>query len=197
MSYSLTVQARNNPTLCWSTDFTNPGLAYKEGSSESDYWHQIRTTCVVKTILNAIHNPNTSYTDISHTQKGRLLCLAVPLRLNNRKDFSKDLFRPAIQQALKVQEPIRRIFTLIAAFFIDLATLPIRLITALPWAIFLSTRQENSFHKVMRTFFRGVWEANQKTPIDPSLLKEDGVKVTLISSSEPQPIQRTIFFTAQ
>lgn len=65
-----------------------------------------------------------------------------PIRTNTLTSLLKDLFCPlTLQVALKVQDTTKRIFAVLGAAFVDLATFPIRLAT-LPWRLYLRRIEE-------------------------------------------------------
>lgn len=60
-----------------------------------------------------------------------------PVRSNNAKNFFKDFFLPTtLQHALKVKNLAEKIFAFIFSLILDLATLPIRIVTSVPRIIF-------------------------------------------------------------
>lgn len=62
--------------------------------------------------------------------------MLVPARTNNIKNFSMDLFLPTFfSQALKVKNTVAKCFAILSSLIFDIATLPIRLLTAAPWVL--------------------------------------------------------------
>lgn len=100
-----------------------------------------------------------------------------PVRTNHLKNFATDLFFPTmINHALKIQNFISKIFVIIAAALLDLITLPIRLITAIPRAIM----NYNQKPIPLFTYLKG-------QGVDPKLLGCDRVFVRLSSDCEYAP----------
>lgn len=57
----------------------------------------------------------------------------MPIRTNNCKNFAKDLFLPnVVHTALNVKNIVARVFLMLLSLPLDLATLPIRLLMAIP-----------------------------------------------------------------
>jgi hypothetical protein len=95
-----------------------------------------------------------------------------PVRTN--KNLTTDLFLPTvINHALKIQNCVGKIFAIIGATILDLATLPIRMITVISRTIFNITLKPAPMYKYLKD--QGV---------DPKLLANESVFVKLSSDCE-------------
>lgn len=74
-----------------------------------------------------------------------------PVRTNNFANFSKDFFLPTVMnQAIKVKNVAAKVFAVIGALFLDLATLAIRLLTFIPRIILNALKEEHPLHCYLR-----------------------------------------------
>lgn len=73
----------------------------------------------------------------------------IPIRLN--ENFWKDFFLPTFVNNLpEVENGALQTLVKVAILFFDIVTLPIRAITALPWAGYVFLRGEHPVHKFLR-----------------------------------------------
>lgn len=74
---------------------------------------------------------------VSASRISMLPATLFPVRTNNPSNFSKDFFLPTtLNHAINTQNTFKKVIALIGAIFLDLLTLPIRLITSAPRALF-------------------------------------------------------------
>lgn len=103
----------------------------------------------------------------------------VPIRTNNLGNFSRDFFLPTVQQAIKVQNVADKVIAIIAAFIVDVITLPIRLVTCIPRGIYNSLRGEIQLKKYLmdKGADKKVFESDQitiklrKGPAEPPIIE--------------------------
>lgn len=101
------------------------------------------------------------YTVLSGTWK--------PIRTNNLTNFAKDFFLPTtVNQALRIQNTIGKVIAAVVALFVDLLTLPIRVIMAIPRVIMNSKKEESPLYKYLLA-----------EGVDSQLLASDYVQVGL------------------
>lgn len=80
-----------------------------------------------------------AYTGNSRPSCNILTCLVVPIRSNTMNNFVHDLFLTTlVDHAMKTRETASRVLALVAAFFVALLTLPVRLFMAIPMAMYNS-----------------------------------------------------------
>lgn len=108
------------------------------------------------------------------SHNGRLVmvipAVLYPVRTNNLKNFAKDFFLPTvINQALRVNHAVGKYFALFFATLLDLATFPVRLVTAAPRWVNNPAKQQSPFYQFLK-----------KQQVDPKLLEGESVKVRLI-----------------
>lgn len=96
----------------------------------------------------------------THVQQVKSLCkkrfwgfsaLLIPVRTNNLQNFAKDFFLPAVtQNALRIDSFILERLLLLV---IDLGTLPIRVITVIPRAIYnlFHTKEKDPLYQYLKT----------------------------------------------
>lgn len=79
--------------------------------------------------------------------------LLYPVRTNNFKNFALDLFLPAtMQAALRIENVVLKVFAILAGVALDVLTLPIRLITALPRAIYNHVQPDSPLTEMLKRF---------------------------------------------
>jgi hypothetical protein len=95
--------------------------------------------------------------------------LLFPVRANSLSNFAKDLFFPTlINHASRVDSIVLRFFAVIAAAALDLLTLPIRLLTAIPTFISINKTPQLPIHKYL-----------VEKGLPKSLAEADSVKVEI------------------
>lgn len=73
---------------------------------------------------------------VSASRISMLPATLFPVRTNNFSNFSKDFFLPTtLNHAINTQNTFKKVIAVIGAIFLDLLTLPIRLITSAPRAL--------------------------------------------------------------
>jgi hypothetical protein len=77
----------------------------------------------------------------------------IPVRTDNAKNFCKDVFLPTFfNQALKVRSAAAKCFAILFSLILDIATLPIRLLTAGPWILInrkVCKKEEHPLHRYL------------------------------------------------
>lgn len=74
-----------------------------------------------------------------------------PVRTNNFSNFAKDFFLPTVvNQTIKVKDMAAKVFAIIGALFLDLATFPIRLVTFIPRIIMNAVKEEHTLLRYLR-----------------------------------------------
>lgn len=103
----------------------------------------------------------------SKKTKGFFSALLIPVRTHNLKDFCKDLFFPTFfNDALKVHGLVVRIFASMIAICIDIASLTLRLITAIP-RYYQNREQTRENHPLLQYLMQ--------KGVDPLMLNKDYV----------------------
>lgn len=112
--------------------------------------------------------------------------LLTPVRVHTWEHFSKDFFFPTlVNQALKVQSSVGRIFAVVFAFIFDAITLPARLFTVIPRLLYASKKEQSGLYQYLQTEALGM----------PDITEGDYVKVklgweapgrSLLSEEEPE-----------
>ena len=74
--------------------------------------------------------------------------LVIPIRTN--QNFANDLLLPTFYQAIKVEHTIGRFIAILISLFLDVITLPIRFITAIPRAATNAARKEHPLLELLR-----------------------------------------------
>lgn len=75
----------------------------------------------------------------------------VPVRTGNGKNFCKDFFFPTLfNQALTIKNLAVKIIASLAALILDIATFPLRLLTAAPWVLINRKSAKNESHPLWR-----------------------------------------------
>jgi hypothetical protein len=73
-----------------------------------------------------------------------------PIRTNTCKTFAEDFFFPTlVNYALKVKSVVGKIFAILTALVLDIITLPLRLLTAIPRAIANKIKGEHPLRKYL------------------------------------------------
>lgn len=77
--------------------------------------------------------------------------LVIPVRVDKWKNFAKDLFLPlTVNMAIKINNFALKVIAILICFIFDIATFPIRIITAIPWKIAAPKKEENPFYKSLK-----------------------------------------------
>lgn len=99
---------------------------------------------------------------------GMTIALLIPVRTNNGSNFARDFFLPiSINHVIKIERIALKIFAFIAALFLDLITLPIRLLTSIP-RIIANAKKTTPLQKYL-----------EAQGIEKEILKADYLKVEL------------------
>lgn len=107
---------------------------------------------------------------------GMIPAMFIPIRTHNWIGFVKDFFLPTtINHAIKVQHVTERVFAILAALFLDVITVPIRLVTCIPRVICNPKKEEHPLYKYLTA-----------QCVDKQLLESDYVKVCLESEEQRQ-----------
>ncbi|CDR34920.1 hypothetical protein [Criblamydia sequanensis] len=79
---------------------------------------------------------------VSSSKVSLLPAALIPVRTNNLSNFNKDLFLPTtLNHGVKANGSFKKVIAVAGAILLDLLTLPIRLITSVPRALFNAHNQ--------------------------------------------------------
>jgi hypothetical protein len=94
-----------------------------------------------------------------------------PVRTNNWNNFSKDFFFPSmINYAAKTGDVFQRMIEHVVLFFVDLITLPIRVLTCIPRIIYNAMQEERPISLYLK----------KQNNVDSKLLETDQVLVEIM-----------------
>lgn len=189
VSYRLSINEQGHDFQGWEEEISV--AQFDEGRSGLNGFRSAEGEALVR-LKREMSNSSSVYSRVSP--------LLVPLRTNRLKNLMEDLFFPTIvHHAMKVQEIGAKILAIVATFFVDLFTLPIRLVTCIPRIIYQVRQPKHPLIQAMRDSERAI-EHFGLSRIPEELLHADVLETEIteiysygVDTSEKRTSLRTIY----
>lgn len=147
-------------------------ISYTLEVKQGDNHHQI--TLADKKEFDKVNRLCTDQSNVA----GSLKSYIMPIR-TDRQSWAKDLFLPSfVNSALKVEDTTARVFSSIFAIILDIATLPLRVITLIPRAIYNACTSPKEHPLIPYFKEKGIPEGLQKGMLELTVLERSSKKWT-------------------